>query len=146
MDDLLALIIPPIVGLITYIVLRCIAKPEIDILRHLERDESSSPNPVRLHDPSADLQTETGRVYATASESIGRSVVGFEDRSVRRRVLHLVTLYQRTLTRWRKEHMIDVEKQKKIEKRLAATISRSTPAKPNRENAEDRQSLEGLRK
>jgi hypothetical protein len=137
MDDLLALIIPPIVGLITYIVLRCIAKPEIDILRHLERDESSSPNPVRLHDPSADLQTETGRVYATASESIGRSVVGFGDGRVRRHMLHIVTLYQRTLTRWRREHMIDVEKQKKIEKRLAATISCSTPAKPNRGNAED---------
>ena len=54
--------------------------------------------------------------------------VVFGDGSLRRHMLDLVaTKYRRARTRWREPQMTDIEKQRQIEKRLAATISRSTP-------------------
>ena len=67
MDKVLVLIAPPIVGVITYIVVQLISKhAEIDVLRRREQDENGAREAVRRRDRAADGSlTETGRVNAT---------------------------------------------------------------------------------
>jgi hypothetical protein len=66
---LVMLIVPPIVGLVTYIVVRLI----------WERDENGAREAIRRRNPSAGSLTETGRVYATLNQSDDTTVVVFGD-------------------------------------------------------------------
>jgi hypothetical protein len=135
MDQLLVFIIPPTAGLITYIVLRLISKHvKIDVLHDARPEKNGAREAVRPRDPSADGSLgKVGRLYATLNQWKDTAVVVFGNDSLYRHMLDLVATYQHALTRWRRPQMTNIEKQRQIERRLAATISCSTPPRQFRE-------------